>query len=235
MFAVQGKGANSDEHRHHALHLLLAREGRLNCVVDGVACQTAGLLTPPDCLHAVEAKDRMVLLLFVDPESKSGAEMKRTLHGSARFFDDLERNALVDGLAAQPGGAELQSWIHHVLGVLEASVSARTGMHPAVRRALDLMQTDRLEPSVRMIDVARRVGLSASRFRHVFAEATGTSFRAYVRWLRFQRAAGAISRGSSMTEAAHDAGFHDSAHMTRTFKEMYGIVPSQLRSPSLHP
>lgn len=33
-------------------------------------------------------------------------------------------------------------------------------------------------------------------------------------------------RGSSLTEAAHVAGFADSAHLSRTFRSMFGIAPS---------
>src|SRR5690606_973762 len=79
-----------------------------------------------------------------------------------------------------------------------------------------------------LADFARQLDLSPARLMHVFAESTGTTWRAYLRWLRFQRAAGAIVRGVSLTQAAHCAGFHDSAHMTKTFKATYGLVPSQL-------
>ena len=35
-------------------------------------------------------------------------------------------------------------------------------------------------------------------------------------------------RGSSLTEAAHEAGFADSAHLSRTFRATFGIAPSFL-------
>ena len=35
-------------------------------------------------------------------------------------------------------------------------------------------------------------------------------------------------QGGSWTEAAHEAGFADSAHLSRTFKRMFGMNPATL-------
>ena len=58
---------------------------------------------------------------------------------------------------------------------------------------------------------------------------TGTSFRAYLLWLRINLAIRAVMAGASWTEAAHEAGFSDSAHLTRTHKRMFGIEPTAIR------
>lgn len=38
-------------------------------------------------------------------------------------------------------------------------------------------------------------------------------------------------RGAGLTEAAHRAGFADSAHLSRTFRAMFGVAPSLLFKP----
>ncbi|HSW08021.1 AraC family transcriptional regulator [Aquabacterium sp.] len=35
--------------------------------------------------------------------------------------------------------------------------------------------------------------------------------------------------GASWTDAAHEAGFADSSHLTRTHKRMFGIGPTAIR------
>jgi AraC-like DNA-binding protein len=45
-------------------------------------------------------------------------------------------------------------------------------------------------------------------------------------WLRLQRAACDVMDGASVTAAAHRAG--DSAHLTRTFRRMLGVTPTDL-------
>jgi AraC-like DNA-binding protein len=57
--------------------------------------------------------------------------------------------------------------------------------------------------------------------------------RPYLRWLRLQQALSGIARGANLTEAAHAAGFSDSAHLSRSFRSTFGIAPSALLHPSL--
>ena len=47
-------------------------------------------------------------------------------------------------------------------------------------------------------------------------------------WLRLRRAVELLASAGSLTEAAHDAGFSDSAHLSRTFRKMFGVKPSLL-------
>jgi AraC family transcriptional regulator len=47
---------------------------------------------------------------------------------------------------------------------------------------------------------------------------TETTYRGYALWLRINRAVVAMMDGRSWTEAAHETGFADSAHLGRTFR-----------------
>jgi AraC-like DNA-binding protein len=77
--------------------------------------------------------------------------------------------------------------------------------------------------------LAAVAGLSPGRLMHVFTESVGIPLRPYLGWLRFQRAAAAIASGVSLSQAAAIAGFVDAAHMTRSFRAMFGTTPSSLR------
>jgi AraC-like DNA-binding protein len=72
------------------------------------------------------------------------------------------------------------------------------------------------------------VFLSPSRLTHLFAQEVGLPFRRYVLWRRLTRAMLLISRGGSLSTAAHASGFADAAHMTRTFHQMFGMNPKTL-------
>jgi AraC-like DNA-binding protein len=102
---------------------------------------------------------------------------------------------------------------------------------PADRRillALDYLR-DNLGGPVSLHGVAGVVHLSPSRFRHLFVREMGLAFRHYVLWLRLNRAVEAFAAGESLTTAAYRAGFADSAHLSRTFRRMYGMAAGTLR------
>ncbi|HEV2688868.1 MAG TPA: AraC family transcriptional regulator [Bryobacteraceae bacterium] len=85
-----------------------------------------------------------------------------------------------------------------------------------------------LDGPITLATLAEAVHLSPSRLAHRFREATGVPLRRFVLWCRLRAAADAAMRGSSLTEAAHLAGFADSAHLSRTFRGMFGVAPSLL-------
>ncbi|MFJ9939985.1 helix-turn-helix transcriptional regulator [Streptomyces erythrochromogenes] len=80
---------------------------------------------------------------------------------------------------------------------------------------------------VRITELAARTGVSAGRLGHLFGEQLGLPFPAWVRWARLRAAMDAARGGANLTEAAHAAGFADGAHLTRTFRAMFGITPSR--------
>ena len=211
------------------MHLLLVRNGVLRVTFEAGSRASAGLLTPPDFAHAIDAEGSATVMIFIDAECEVGGSLSAALGGEPRCFDAEARDGLLAGLPATPTGPELSAWMLRALSALGANARIARKLHPKVRRLLKLLESAPLSPAPQLADFAQELGLSPARLMHVFSESTGTTWRAYLRWLRFQRATGAILRGASLTQAAHIGGFHDSAHMTKTFKAMYGLVPSQLQ------
>ncbi len=99
--------------------------------------------------------------------------------------------------------------------------------HPAVDAALMRLPSLVDEGTVDVAMLAEEVGISVSRLTHVFRDQIGVPIRSYARWMRLVTAVEHLARGRSITEAAHDAGFADAAHFTRTFRSMFGLSPSE--------
>lgn len=80
----------------------------------------------------------------------------------------------------------------------------------------------------RASQVADWLALSESRFLHLVKAELGMAWRPYLLWRRLICAMQAIQRGMSSTQAAHLAGFSDSAHLSRTVKATFGMTSKQL-------
>ena len=81
---------------------------------------------------------------------------------------------------------------------------------------------------VRLETLAARVGLSGSRLRHLFKDATGVPLRRYRLWVAMRAALQTVARGETLTSAAMDGGFASSAHFSAAFRDMFGMEPSRL-------
>jgi AraC-like DNA-binding protein len=101
-------------------------------------------------------------------------------------------------------------------------------LHPAVRRAVRYLR-EHLQGDVSLGTVAAHSGVSSSRLAHLFPSQLGIPLRPYVLWLRLQHATATLSEGRTLTDAAYRAGFADGAHLTRVFRRMFGIRPSDAK------
>lgn len=80
----------------------------------------------------------------------------------------------------------------------------------------------------RLQDAAALACLSPSRFRARFDAELGLPFRRYRLWRRMAAVMRTVAGGGTLTEAAHAAGFSSSAHLSSTFKRMFGLTASDL-------
>ena len=233
--ATRGPGGTSGRHRHHAIHFVAATTGRLQVrsVARGRWRQAAAVLTPPDVAHEIDAGGVEVALVFIDPESDAGLAMQARMGTKLWFFEPAQRDALLgDFKPADMMGKEGPGWTGRIVGLLgEARLPLRS-IHPRVRRLLALLRELPPGADVSLPALARKVGLSPGRLMHAFTESIGIPLRPYLAWLRLQRAAAAVVSGASLGEVAVAAGFSDSAHMTRSFRRMFGVTPSALRPVS---
>ncbi|AGC43850.1 AraC family transcriptional regulator [Myxococcus stipitatus DSM 14675] len=184
---------------------------------------------PPDVEHTVVRGALDVVLLHVPAEGLAGRRL-RMLGVGARAEDWLRAGEWLRtcGVARLPvRWAEAEAWTRALLSALQAEVGAPPPTHPAVKKLLRLLP-ESLDGDVRLSALAPQVGLSVGRLSHLFRAEAGFALRPYILWLRLQRAAEHLQRGASLTEAAHAAGFTDSAHLNHSFRRTLGLNPSEI-------
>jgi AraC-like DNA-binding protein len=186
------------------------------------------VLVRPDAWHEVNARGTDVLIAFVDAESELGAALaERTASEVAAIppATVAEWRTHLGDAAASLTAARVEPWVTRTL--------LRDRRPPPidyrVRRVLRALPGRLAEEEAVSLDaVAASVGLSPSRFMHLFTRSVGVPLRPYVLWLRLQCGARELALGKSVADAAHAAGFSDAAHFTRTFRRMLGATPRQI-------
>ena len=229
----RGQG-RSQWHEHHALQISLALDGvcRFRSDQDGGWSEFTGAIVRSHRHHEFEVDGATMAQLFVEPETCEGRALnERIPDADVSPLPEPERIAMADLLLnaykARLGANEMIAVAKAAVAVLAGASVPLTSVHPRVSKAIEHIRANLAGP-ISLADVASAVALSPSRLRHLFVRETGVAFRVYLLWLRLNLAIEASMAGKSWTAAAQEAGFADSAHLTRTFKRMFGIVPAAL-------
>lgn len=192
-----------------------------------VTCILAGLDRPLTVCTQTERIEGDIVVI------RPGVEHWVEINGSAKvlYFDGLEF-PLSAALAARVP-REVATLAIDALGsssdaqtALRATFSrARQSCPAAVARTIEAMVQD---PMTRMTqgELAERLRLGRTQALRAFKAATGMTFREFKRWTALCAATRQIAEGQLVRTAAMDAGFADTAHLTRTFRTAFGTTPT---------
>ena len=228
-----GKSKAPDTHAHFAIQLSVAIGGELQFGVSRHSLQRSagGWLVDSDEPHWMQSPHPTVTV-FWDPATPQGRRI-------ATRFGDVPAVPLSPSecskLRLRFHGCWKLGWrlpdLRKAAIDITSDLAPRAVVIPPVdpRVAAVLLELSRLSNTNTSAAVlAAGVGLSESRLAHLFRSAVGIPIRQYRLALRMQTAVAQISRGSSLTAAAHKAGFADSAHFCRVCRRMFGSAPSDL-------
>lgn len=221
-------------HAHHAIQVTLAPHAAIR-LRPGDAAEWQSVrasIVMPDQPHQFDGDGQDVVMVFVEPESTVGRRLvARFGHTPLSTLQDpgvvSAAGRMLEQLAAGAADEALIHGAETIIGLLAGDLPAAAPVDPRISRATDWIRS-RLEMPITLAQAAAVAHLSPGRFRHLFVEQTGISFRAYLLWTRVNLAMATAMAGHSWTEAAQRAGFADSAHLTRTCRRTFGIAPTML-------
>ena len=219
-------------HSHHAIQMCVGIEGPVKLRAgDGAWHEYDAAAVQPDVEHSFESLGTLGCMVLIDPESLEGRWLQSSLKQPITPMLPArlpEARALLRQFWEEPpdaaGTAQVVDFVVRQFGM---GIKPTRTIHERVVRVIERIQ----EMDARVVsldDVAGKVFLSPSRFAHLFSDEVGIPFRRYLLWRRLTRAIVLVSRGATLSRAAHAAGFSDSAHFTRTFYQMFGIPPSAM-------
>lgn len=229
-----GVSPENDLHRHHAAQFCVSLDSTEKIRVSHAdkVLDVSGIFISPDQAHRIDAGDARILSLYLEPDSteyqpliqplwqKPPAALENLLPSSEGI------QALQDLLAE--GGDGHTAWSICVSALGLGSIAEPVCQRDA--RIEQVVQIIRDEPgrSHTLPHLADAVHLSPGRLTHLFREQMGIPIRRFTVWTRVRQVVRLAVDGASLTEAAHTAGFADAAHMSNSFRGMFGFSPSTL-------
>ena len=204
----------------------------------GIRNQSSGLnetcrsaLIPPGFEHETLYGNAVVAVISLEPESNDYAIAKQLMKRQVTecYFDLKNEELAVNDMASiyksQTDSAQSSHMVNAILYSEMPELLEPKPVDKRIRKAMEVMREDPAQ-SHSLESLADLVHLSATRFTHLFKDETGVPIRRYRQWLRFRQAIQRITSGETMTSAAIQAGFTDSAHFSRAFRSMFGMKPS---------
>lgn len=102
-----------------------------------------------------------------------------------------------------------------------------------VRTCVEYFEEESFEYHQMIETLKSKVFLSESRLSHLFKEKIGMSLKKYAVWCRLKKIVPLLlDEGFNLRQAADETGFHDLAHLSKSFKNILGISPSKAYNSS---
>jgi len=232
-----GMGIASTLHQHHALQIgfSFGAPFKIRCQTESRYESYSSFLVLPNQPHEIDALGAPAALFWLEGEgtiARSIIQNYRSTQPIQRLPLELIPN-LQSILYANSGDApecrDVETVFHILAGAIGNSDWVQPAIDPRVLTVTDLIKQSIASESDFLIEqIAEKVYLSPSRLRHLFQEQIGLSMQRYILWQRLLNALQSIASGDSLTQAAYIAGFADSAHLTRTYRMMFGHTPSEI-------
>jgi AraC family transcriptional regulator len=224
--AYVGPGRNAGEHRHLASELVLGVSGAVELVEHNAVQSCLGSFVPSQVRHSVNTANIRIVVLW--SESLLVRQASKSFTG-LQCVDCKLAEGLAEKVAARlptltPGEIDRM-----ILAALEQPRPSEVLLESRVQHTLATIAAWPFDPNCSVtVQLAGEVQLSTSRLRHLFQEQVGVSLKNYLLWKRLILTLQTSAHGASLTEAAHQFGFADSAHFSRTFRSSFGLTPSEI-------
>jgi AraC-like DNA-binding protein len=226
LLVIYGSVLNNDWHQHNALQIIWP-ESDCEIELDGYKSHQA-IVIKSELKHRIKMAQGWIIL--IEPQSRLGESLQAQLQkkdyqeiSNLSHFRPHEKPLEITELlplfqALKLGKIEdnqIPSDLDPRLQVLQQTLN-------------ECLEGDCIKPDHwKAALVAQQMGLSESRFLHLFKQQMHIAWRPYLLWRRLLCAVNAIQKGRSATEAAYIAGFSDSAHLSRTFRNNFGMTIRQ--------
>lgn len=218
---------HNQSHKHYAIQFSIPLRHNITVKTPHQTITTKQpLLIRPQVEHRLTSSSAHFLLL-INPASTIGHYWHALIKDEVEEFTTApatELQAILSNPALNP--AELHQKINAL--IMAHDCFCTSFIHQGderINKALDYLQKNPDRP-VPLDEIAQHCHVSPGRFLHLFKEKTGITYRRAQLWARVVNAM-LLLGAKSLTKVAHEVGFSDSAHLSRTFRENFGFSPRE--------
>lgn len=227
-----GKDISSDFHKHYAISLIISfgRAFKIFTAGNKQNEYRAALIQKNVDFRLETSEGEHVAIIHIVPHSDAGI----------RLINNKQLVKSVDYLKLDHALSQIKAWFNSeindsksVENILE-SISLVVGtsnnentIDKRILNAINLIMTAN-DDKLPVGKIAKEINLSVSQFNRLLKKETGLTFRRFVLHSKLIKSISAIHRDNNLTEASFIGGFSDQPHLTRTFKENFGIKPSKI-------
>lgn len=190
---------------------------------------TRCVIIPAGCMHEMLGYGNIVASLIIERSSPDFNYLSKRLPFNTPYLMQLKSDKWVTCLQTiyelKPSKTEIAELINQLF---EDDSKEQAGIDPRLGNIIQTLDKLDIEADISQSAIAASEGLSSSRFRHLFKEQFNVPYRQYKIWRRVLSGLSSFHKVDNITNAAMDAGFSDSAHLNRCFRNTLGVNPSQI-------
>ena len=176
----------------------------------------------------VRAEDCPLVTILVHP---THPEYRRFCAISEMGCQPLDRDAfnvadelLWSAYQGQLGISGAQQLLEMIVGVTVRYLPRIRSRDVRCQRLLQMLQEN---PYCQLSELAEALHVAPARMPHLFTRAVGLPWRSFQLWQKVRAVGVEMGSRRTLTEIAIEAGFSDSAHLSKTWHQFFGAAPSK--------
>lgn len=219
-------------HQHHAVQLVITLNKPFELLCNSRTAKYTGVIIPADLPHQIQPGEGHHITILLEPETSTARSLgnKFQLNQAPIALPEDNTQRFVDGFRRSLNEPLTHHQAMSLTRQLLTDLSGPLVLAPIdgrVKQAIEILRQHQKADKFNS-EIFDAIPLSKSRLAHLFVEQTGIPMRRYLLWVKIQSVVETILSGKTLTESAQMAGFSDLAHLSRTFKNMFGINLSRL-------
>ncbi len=205
-------------HSHPAFEIIFSKNRGIELEIGNTTYLNASfVILEPNTLHKVKYNEANVLVVMMECNT---VFLQKFL---SKFDINLSKGVYVE--------KEVKDRTVLIQELIDTFYHSKLSMatDERIQQCLEHLNSSSSTYTTLIEDLKSKTYLSDSRLSHLFKQELGISIKKYYVWSNLKKAFKAVIYDEkNMYQAAIENGFYDQAHLSKAFKQMLGITPSDV-------